>query len=166
MKLHSEGKVPCFACGNQYTSARGLREHITLKHERIRKFKRLVCGKAFARANQLEVHNATHLKPMKCEVRLEFDQKGMKPEITEGAEENLISKFKTIQQQTLISDIQATEVKEKKPSKFDWKEDSTPPAGWKGRSKQGTIAAPLDPQENQFKTRRAALHHCIKNKES
>ena len=49
---------------------------------------------------------------------VDTDQKGMKPEITEGAEENLISKFKTIQQQTLISDIQATEVKEKKPSEF------------------------------------------------
>ena len=23
MKLHSEGKVPCFVCGKQYTSARG-----------------------------------------------------------------------------------------------------------------------------------------------
>ena len=57
IKLHSEGKVPCFACDKQYTSARGLREHITLKHKRISKFKCLVCGKAFARANHLEVHN-------------------------------------------------------------------------------------------------------------
>ena len=68
MKLLSEGKVPCFVCGKQYTSARGLREHITLKHKRISKFKCLVCGKAFAKANHLEVHNATHLKPIKCEV--------------------------------------------------------------------------------------------------
>ena len=36
MKLYSEGKIPCFACGKHYTSARRLREHITLKHERIK----------------------------------------------------------------------------------------------------------------------------------
>jgi uncharacterized Zn-finger protein len=56
MKLHSEEKVPCFVCGKQYTSARGLKDHIILQHERISKFKCLVCGKAFARANPLEVH--------------------------------------------------------------------------------------------------------------
>ena len=68
MKLHSEEKVPCFVCGKQYTSARGLKDHIILTHERISKFKCLVCGKVFARANPLEVHNATHMNPIKCVV--------------------------------------------------------------------------------------------------
>ena len=58
------------------------------------------------------------------------------------------------------------EGRDTKTSKFNWKEDSTPPAGWKGRSKQGKIAVLLDPQGNRFKTRRAVLHHCIKNTES
>ena len=68
MKLHSEEKVPCFVCGKQYTSARGLKDHIILTHKRISKFKCHVCGIAFANANPLEVHNVTHMNPFKCEV--------------------------------------------------------------------------------------------------
>ena len=49
MKSHVEGKVQCFECGKYYTTARGLKEHIAIKHERISKFKCTVCGKAFAK---------------------------------------------------------------------------------------------------------------------
>ena len=68
MKSHVEGKVQCFECGKYYTTARGLKEHIAIKHERISKFKCTVCGKAFAKECGLQVHSATHLKPIQCDI--------------------------------------------------------------------------------------------------
>jgi len=68
MRSHTEGKQQCFVCGKYYTTARGLREHITVKHEKISKFKCLLCGKAFVKESSLEIHKKTHLKPIHCEI--------------------------------------------------------------------------------------------------
>ena len=68
MKLHTEEKLQCGECGKYYTTPRGLKEHITIKHERISKFKCTVCGKAFVKESNLETHKATHLKPIRCDI--------------------------------------------------------------------------------------------------
>jgi len=68
MRSHTEGKQQCSICGKYYTTARGLREHITVKHEKISRFKCLLCGKAFVKESSLEIHKKTHLKPIHCEI--------------------------------------------------------------------------------------------------
>ena len=57
MKSHVEGKVLCFECVKYCVTARDLKEHIAIEHERIRKFKWTVCGKAFAKECGLQVHS-------------------------------------------------------------------------------------------------------------
>ena len=66
MKLHSGETCECLVCGKHYTSTRGLKEHVTLKHEQNSKFKCQLCGKAFAKEVNLQVHSSTHLKPFQC----------------------------------------------------------------------------------------------------
>ena len=78
MKLHLGEKFQCKVCKKQYTSARGLKEHIVFKHDQISKFKCELCGKAFAKQIHLDVHNSTHLKPLRCKVC----QQGYKTEVS------------------------------------------------------------------------------------
>ena len=71
-------KFQCSVCGKEYTSKRGLKDHIVIKHERKGRFKCQLCGKAFADQRPFNVHQTTHLKPLKCQVC----QQGYKTEMS------------------------------------------------------------------------------------
>ena len=78
MRLHMGEKFQCSVCGKEYTSKRGLKDHIVIKHERKGRFKCQLCGKAFADQTPFDVHKTTHLKPLKCQVC----QQGYKTEMS------------------------------------------------------------------------------------